>query len=276
MDYLLARIKTRSQENLRMALSDVTVYTDINVVRRLPYNDEYKLQNREWFCIEKFSEQNYCPEWMKKSFNNLNYHAITEAEYASTLYLVSIQDDSQSYHFQRILSNGRMLDKRKALCMSEQLKLVEYENLLTINPEPDATYDKVADRLLFKDLGRIKPFFSGIDILYREATDAEVANFLQLDVIELTNGFGQDSVSIPNRRRINNAITQYNSFNNEQKERLKTYVEEYCPDILNPTTNKFSLGSDDNLRTFIYAIDQRYYSTPINSEKRIATSVEKI
>ena len=118
--------------------------------------------------------------------------------------------------------------------------------------------------------------FNGIEVLFREATNEEVADFLKIDIINLENGFNCNKVSLPNRRRISNAITQYNTFTNDEKKTLNTYMSEYCPEIVDQDTLHVRIGSDDSLKKFIYAIGQRYYQTPINNQKRVATSVEII
>lgn len=272
MDYLLAKVLT----NIRIVLSDVTVFTDVNVTNELPYNDERKLQDGEWFCIQRFSEQPYFPNFPFGRFVSTDYHNISAYEYEKIKYFLSIQEDGHIFHFQRVLAKSRIIQKKGIKMVNEHPELIEMDNVLTINSEPDATYYIDEDKLLFRDLSRVRPMFNGIEVLFREATDQEVDNFLNIDIVNLTNGFDKNKVSIPNRRRISNAITQYNSFTEDEKQTFQDYMNEYCPEIIDSDSSNVLIGADEHLKKFIYAIDQRYYLTPIRNQKRVATSIENI
>lgn len=276
MDYLLARIKTRKSKNLRLAISEQTIYPDLETDNSMEYNDEQKLQEGEWFVLHDFSKKDYCPDWMKQDFNIMAYNQLDKGEHKEILYLIAIQNEYDDYCFQWILSHGRILRKR-FFTFSEQPKLQEYENLLVINDQPDAIYRKSEDNLYFRDLGRTKHFFSGIEELYREATDAEVDNFLGIDIIQLSNNFEKSKVKVPNRRKIRAAQKQYDKFDEAEKTKLKAYIAEFCCELKETKDGKsYEIGSDNQLRELLNAIDQRYYSTPIGNEKRVATSVQKV
>lgn len=65
MDYLLAEIKGRNG-GLSMVLSDKTVFDVIpSFVNIRAYDDDYKLQNGEWFVVDEFSSKSYCLDILK-------------------------------------------------------------------------------------------------------------------------------------------------------------------------------------------------------------------
>lgn len=276
MDYLFGRISTLKHDNTRLLLSEVATFENLEVVATLPYNDERKLQTGEWFCIEKFSEKEYFNKKLYEEIEKGKRKPISWEEYGSIKYLIAVQDDENIFHYQRILPKSKIIQRKGIRYYNDHAEMIDVENMLTINSEPDATFIKDEDKLLFKDLSRIRPIFSGIEVLFREATYAEVNEFLNLGIINLQNGFNTKMVSMPNRRRISNAISMYNSFDDDQKQTLGKYIADYCPDIIDADTSSVNIGSDENLKKFIYAIDQRYYSTPINKQKRVATSIENI
>ena len=39
---------------------------------------------------------------------------------------------------------------------------------------------------------------------------------------------------------------------------------------------KFEVSTDSNLKKVLYGIDERYYTTPIENEKRIANSIIRL
>ena len=73
----------------------------------------------------------------------------------------------------------------------------------------DCYYKKDADKLYFKSLNTITSIFDGINVLYREATNQEVEEFLEMDMINVAAGFSKDDVKTANRRRIKEATERY-------------------------------------------------------------------
>lgn len=56
------------------------------------------------------------------------------------------------------------------------------------------------------------------------------------------------------------------------KKKVFTYIADYCPD-LRVDINKFEIGSEDDLKMLLFGIEQRFYTTPVGEEKRIANSI---
>ena len=60
MDYLISKTKGINGSYYRV-LSDVTVFDSIEEPDNArSYDDEYKLQEREWFVVKNFSTKEYC------------------------------------------------------------------------------------------------------------------------------------------------------------------------------------------------------------------------
>lgn len=276
MDYLIARITNQRHDNTRLLLSGITTFENVVIGASMPYNDERKLHEGEWFCVDEFSQKSYFNTTLFNDLENEITALISWEEYKKIKYIISIQDEGCSYHFQRVLPKYKIVQRKGLRFYNDRPEMIDVENMMTINQEPDAIYLKNDDRLLFKDLSRIRPIFNGIEILFREATNEEVDNFLSIDIVNLVGGFDRSKVGVPNRRRISNAITQYNAFTDVEKRTLHTYMTEYCPEIVDSASSRVQIGSDEHLKKFIYAIDQRYYLTPINNQKRVATSIENL
>lgn len=146
---------------------------------------------------------------------------------------------------------------------------------ITIKEFPDAIYNRTDDILYFLKLEWIKSLFPGIEELYREATDEEVNDFLRYDFINVGENFKLASVKTNNRKRIALLKDRYAGFSAEQKIELNKYIHNYESEL--PFQNgKFEIQSDQDLKRLLYGIDQRYYTTPIEKETRIANSITKI
>ena len=60
MDYLLAKTKGK-KGTIYKVLSDKTTFEEIPVfANSREYDDEYKLQDDEWFVVNQLSRQAYC------------------------------------------------------------------------------------------------------------------------------------------------------------------------------------------------------------------------
>jgi hypothetical protein len=63
-----------------------------------------------------------------------------------------------------------------------------------------------------------------------------------------------------------------NKLSISDKKSIIQYIQQYCGDVpLNGDT--FQIGSEDHLKKILFGIEQRYYTTPLGSEKRLANSV---
>ncbi len=61
-------------------------------------------------------------------------------------------------------------------------------------------------------------------------------------------------------------------FDDGQQQEIVSYIQGYCP-ALSYQGGVFSIGTDNELKLLLYGIEQRYYTTVITKEKRLANSV---
>ncbi|MGS0534497.1 hypothetical protein [Pseudoalteromonas sp. SaAl2] len=157
----------------------------------------------------------------------------------------------------------------------EAAEIEESDSRLVINTLPDAVYFKNSNTLVFKNLATISSIFKGIDELYKEATNEEVQEFLNEDFLELAGGLNQDKVSKPNRKRIALAMDTLNNMAAADKDQMLTYVHSYCDTKLtfDAVNKQFKIQTDEELKLLLYGIEQRFYTTSLSNEKRLANSV---
>ena len=60
--------------------------------------------------------------------------------------------------------------------------------------------------------------------------------------------------------------------NDEEKATVFDYIGEYCPEI-RIENGKFAINNDEELKLFLFGVEQRFYTTIVGSEKRIANSI---
>ena len=159
---------------------------------------------------------------------------------------------------------------------SDQARLLKEDNILVIKDTPDCIFVKDTDRLYFKNLNTITSIFNGINELYREATDDEVETFLSMDIINLESDFSKDQVKTANRRRIKEATERYNNFSTEQKIEYLIILANIVLIYMMLRQIDFVYPMKKELTELLNTLNQRYYTTEIDGEKRLANSVTKL
>lgn len=256
---------------LHIAIShDESIYLKPDFSDCIEYTPTHKLDDNEWFFLSSFKDRNFSNEFIEldvitpADFNQLQAGNFSKAKY------ICVEEDRLRY-FQKLVSSNFIHKKMFNINTSS---FIEDGDIIAINKTPDAVYNIDDDVLFFKDLSRINSLFKNIDSLYREATDIEVVSFLQNDLISV-EGASKFKVGIPNRKRIALAMEKLDNFSHDDKIVIKDYIINYFPDI--PHENdKFIISSDVELKNFIYGVEQRFYTTLIGNEHRVASSVINI
>jgi hypothetical protein len=267
MSHLLAKVK-RHATPYRVLENQNVYQLPTNLNTSILYNPATIIDNAEWYRINEFSIKEYFLDYLGNEFVPVDYNQITNNSYTKIDYLCYIRDNH--YYFQNISS--KQLVEKKVLSLSGGATFTTDNRIIVVNNEADAIYDKENDILYFKKLTIIKGIFPGIDVIYREATDAETQQFLDNDFLNLPEGFLAGNVHVPNRKRIALILDTVNNFTPEQREEYFNYMHPYTQN-LNFNNGAFDIQNENDLTLVIYGIEQRFYTTPFGHERRIANSV---
>ena len=77
---------------------------------------------------------------------------------------------------------------------------------------------------------------------------------------------------MPNRKRIASAMDRLADYSAAERGEIFNYIHEYCPAV-NFENGQFSISSEDDLKYVLFGLDERYYTTKLSNEKRLANSV---
>jgi len=270
MNHLLAKTKGRRGVYYKV-ISDEPIFElpdDLDDPKQ--YDANYKLEEDEWFAIPEFSTKDYFIDFLRVRFVSAEYDQIPRDAYRNIDFLCAYQ--TGIYYFQK-LSTSQIVRKKYFACTDEPV-LVTNEPIIVIDNFPDAVYIKREDVLYFKDLGAISGIFKGIEELYKEATQEETDEFLGNDFIHLANGYSAAKVKKANRKRIAMAMETLQRFTEVEKVDIFGYIREYCGDLpFNEHDANFSISSEAELKKLLYGIEQRYYTTRLGGERRLANSI---
>ena len=277
MSFLYAKIKQRGKQvKIRKVLqSDDVLYASAEkmILEEIPYSQESILDDGAWYYIKEFSVSKHSIDLLSKKINSADYDSLTIEEFKQIDYIFSVSDDQNERYFQKI-GKAALVEKKRLVVFRGRFKYYPSASSVVINENPDAIYIKNSDTLYFRKLSSLTGIFPGINDLYREATNEETEEFLKMDFIT-TDGFTVELVHTQNRKRIAMAMEILNTLNSSEKKKIYSYIADYCPDISNGK-NSFTVKSNEDLSLVLYGIGQRFYTTPVSGEKRIANSVIKL
>jgi hypothetical protein len=269
MKHLIAKTKGAKGKYYKI-LTDNEIFNAPNVSDSVKYNSDYKLDDGQWFHISEFSQESYMDAFLEKQFISTEYDNISQSQFRSLSHFVEIQ--SNEYLYQKITPT--QLLRKRYIALDNKPRIVKETSLIPIPHTVDAYYKKDEDKLYFKKLTRITTIFKGIDSIYKEATEAETAQFLAEPFIKLENDFGAKNVKKANRKRIALAMNTLNTFKPKERKSIMNYIGGYCPALkYDKSTSAYSIESEDELKQLLFGIEQRYYTTPVGGEKRVANSV---
>lgn len=274
-NFVLAKIKGKKSYKL---LTLEAIYE--NVVATISKNEHFSFENTiddtvkesdVWFYLSDFSKTNYCNSELIDVGSSAEYKELKSTPFSEIKYIISHQENFLC--FQKIAKSK--IVKKKFLSLRNAKVELNTGDILFIKDEPDIIFSKNEDRLYFKDISVAATVFTNLKDLYRSATDFEVKNFFDDSFIRIAGNYNEQTVSIPNRRRIAKYGKVLAQKNEKEKIVLFDYIRQYVPDI--PVdSSKFVISNDDELKKILYGIGQQYYTTSIDSEKRVALSVKSI
>jgi len=281
MSCLLAKIKRKRAQPYRKITSDNPVFDtlDFSVLSAVEYSPDYKLDEDEWFKLENFNTASYCLDLLKTNFDSKDHNDITKPEFEEISYLVSVQNNS--FYFQNVTASSFLRLKTifyGEIALGDVSKIVENNKQIVLKKIPDAVYEVSSNTLFFRDLSAITSIFDGIGLLYKDATQTEVDTFLQQSFINKSSDYKSENVSALNRRLIKSAVDIIATLSPQQQSQMFQYVDSYCANDItfDPQTKKFEINSDADLKTLLYGLQERFYTTILGQEKRLANSIKKL
>lgn len=234
-----------------------------------PYTPGATLEDDDWFCITNARAQEYSIDLLSENFSTADFDSLTRAEFDKIDYLFVIDDGL--IFFQNV-SKSKLISQKRLIHLDEGFTYKTDCAEIVVRDLPDAVYDKSTDNLYFRRLESITGIFKGIDLLYREATQEETDSFLANDFISLKDDYSSSKVKTANRKRIAIAAKTLSELDESDRKNIFKYIGDYCPD-LKVSENSFEIGSENELKMLLYGIEQRFYTTPVGGERRLANSV---
>ena len=269
--FVKLRMREHSNKYRKMLSTEETLFLPVSelVVSSTEYTPGALLEDGEWFKIENVSQKSYTIDIISSGFETVDFDSLSKSDFKKIDFMF-VKNGTITY-FQNI-SKSKLVSKKKIGSLGETFQYQSDCDEIVVNDYPDAIHCGDTDILYFRKLEPIVGIFKGIADLYREATDGETEEFLQNDFIALKDDYRTSNVKTANRKRIALAMQTLSALSPEEKANIFTYIGEYCPE-LKTENNAFFVGNEDDLKLVLFGIEQRFYTTPVGGEKRIANSV---
>jgi hypothetical protein len=275
VNYLIAK-KKRTNNTYFLVLSQSKRIYELpsGLLNTKKYDANYKLESDEWYCLEHFKKSSHAIPLIQKDFNSAENHQLKKDNYKLVKFFCSFQDDDD-FCFQRFTFSN--IISKKWISISDEPQIKENEPILILKSTPDAIYRVSTDTLYFRNLSDIKSIFPEISELYKEATDEETEAFLINDFITLKEDFGKNQVNTANRKRISMVMETLKTLKPEEQIKIHLYIRDYCPELeFSEKENSFTIGNEEQLKNLIFGIEQRFYTTIVGKERRLADSILKL
>ena len=227
------------------------------------------LEEGEWFSVKNASNQEFAIELLSPGYCSVDYNSLEKKEFCSVDFIFT---EINNYICFQNVPKARLVSKKSIISLGTCFEYKMERREIVINTVPDAIYNTTEDVLYFKRLESITSIFRGIDQLYKEATEEETIQFLSNDFIQLKQGYNASKVKTPNRKRISLAQKTLEGLDSDSRKNMFEYIGEYCPKLKVSETS-FEIGGEEELKMLLYGIEQRFYTTIVGGEKRIANSV---
>ncbi|MFM9379113.1 ATP F0F1 synthase synthase [Gordonia sp. VNK21] len=273
MDQIYAKVKRLRKAPFRRLISDRKLFEmdppEPSLCRE--YDPRTLLDDDEWYSVSGFRAREFFPIYLKDETTvSADCPELTKEQFENITLLMSSQNNA--FFFQRVRPTSFV--KRKCIKFGDAAFIEEASSSrVVINSIPDAIYVPSRDVVMFRDLAAVSPLFQGIDQLFKVATDEQVSEFLDYEFVSASIPVA--SVAKPNRKRIALALEALGAMSESDRGDVIDYINEYCGEKLefDEVKRQFKVETDEDLKTLIYGVEQRFYTTPVGAERRLANSV---
>ncbi len=272
---LINKNKSRTNDEIK-AITSYSSYIYPNLInnqdeRFVEFSPQTILDHDQWFYIKEFSTTQFAPSYIKASvISTSEYDLITKNDISNINYIIIIDNNESTISFQNV-TKSKLIKRKSLLWLDNGYQYSEPDSIIQLNELPDAVYSITDDCLYFRNILTIKSIFPGIDSLLREATDDECEKIFKLEIVSQNSKYNPKNASNTLRRMIPTILEKINQYSDEDKKKLFKYIRENAD--LNIEHRKVVINSAKEFRTFVNALDERFYKTQVKQERRLANSI---
>lgn len=242
----------------------------------IKFDPEAQLEHEDWFYIE--IDDIHMPmvkEYGDKFLSTVSLNDVTEEEFTK-IDLIFRKVENDGLVFQKITKSKRMVDKSilKWIPNIGKPERTIIENGIELKSAIDAYFDG-NDRLYFKNFRTIRSLFKGIDDYYRIASQAEVDEFKQFNLVSFVSDFEIKT----NNLKMLAVLKDYGIDLNDigvKRTLLRSYSQYPNQEFELDENQNFIIDSNRKLTCLLKLALGRLYTNPITHHKMEANHAKKL
>jgi len=242
----------------------------------IKFDPEAQLEHEDWFYIE--IDDDHMPmvkEYGDKFLSTVSLNDVTEEEFTK-IDLIFRKVENDGLVFQKITKSKRMVDKSilKWIPNIGKPERTIIENGIELKSAIDAYFDG-NDRLYFKNFRTIRSLFKGIDDYYRIASQAEVDEFKQFNLVSFVSDFEIKT----NNLKMLAVLKDYGIDLNDigvKRTLLRAYSQYPNQEFELDENQNFIIDSNRKLTCLLKLALGRLYTNPITHHKMEANHAKKL
>ena len=238
------------------------------------FDPEIKLEHDEWFYVEiDDSHMSMVKEYEDKFLNTVGLNDVNEAEF-SKIDLIFRKVKNDGLVFQKITQSNRLVDKSILKLRHRRAERTIIENGIELKSENDAYFDG-NDKLYFKNFRTISSLFKGLDDYYRIASQAEVDEFKEFNLVRFVKEFKIKT----NNLKMLAVLKDYGIDLNDiavKSTLLRTYSQYPNQEFELDDNQNFIIDSNRKLTCLLKLALGRLYTNPITHHKMEANHAKKL
>ena len=242
----------------------------------IKFDPEAQLEHEDWFYIEIDDiHMSMVKEYGDKFLSTVSLNDVTEEEFTK-IDLIFRKVENDGLVFQKITKSKRMVDKSilKWIPNIGKPERTIIENGIELKSAIDAYFDG-NDRLYFKNFRTIRSLFKGIDDYYRIASQAEVDEFKQFNLVSFVSDFEIKT----NNLKMLAVLKDYGIDLNDigvKRTLLRSYSQYPNQEFELDENQNFIIDSNRKLTCLLKLALGRLYTNPITHHKMEANHAKKL
>lgn len=249
------------------------------------FQPDYTLDTSEWFYVHLNDEDKaqMIGPYLPAAISTADANNIVSNQYKelTTLYLVSNDNQEKlKIIFNRVFDKFHIESKTfLKFINSNEATVTKEKDVIEFNNSIDAYWDGGTSKLYFKSYSTIKPLFKGLEKFYRIATSEEVGSFINSEFFKVEKSFKSETLGERALKHIASIIDakSINLSDLTIRTKYNEYAKGYSESGFSISDDgKFILTKTSDLTHVINLLQEKYYTSQITNEKRVANSTSKI